>query len=323
MDSRADTSPHSRAEPGPAPAQAAAAPADRPHKPALGIALMAISMLVIPGADAIGKYLSTAHSPAYLSWARYVAALAFALPVVLVTQLRAPAPLLLRGQILPQLLRTAFLVAAMTLYFTAIAQIPLADALGAYFIAPIASTLLAALLLGERLDRWKLAAVLLGFVGAILVVRPGAAGSAGTLIALASGGLMAGYLVMTRATAQTASPLSTLTIQLIFGILLLSPIVIFQWSVPDREAVLLLLLMGLLSAGSNLLTISAFRLAQVSTLSPLVYLELVGATVLGLTVFGDWPAPTTWIGIAVIVVAGLMVVAPARSRQASATKPDQ
>ena len=288
------------------------------RSPALGIVLMAISMLFIPGADAIGKYLSGAHSPAFLSWARYVAALGFVLPVVLYVQARAPAPLIGRNQILPQLLRTAFLVGAMTLYFTAIARIPLADALGAYFIAPIIATLLAMIVLRERLDRRKLAAVILGFIGAMLIVRPGADGSSGTLIALASGGLMACYLVMTRATAQGSTPLSALTIQLVFGILLLTPIVLFQWTVPNREEILLILLMGLLSAASNLLTISAFRLAPVSTLSPLVYLELLGATALGYAMFDDLPSTATWIGIVVIVIAGLAVVAPARGRRRSA-----
>jgi len=284
---------------------------------ALGIALMAAAMLIVPSSDAIAKYLSGAHSPAFLSWARYVAALGFLLPVVIVAQLRTPEPIIVRGQILPQIARTAFLVGAMTLYFMAIAHVPLADALGAYFVAPIIATLLAAGILRERLDRRKLAAVALGFLGAILVVRPGAETSAGTFIALASGALMACYLVMTRAMAQASSPLSTLTLQLILGIAMLTPFVAFQWSTPDREGIALILLMGLVSAASNLMTVSAFRLAQVSTLSPLVYLELVGATALGFAMFGDFPAPLTWAGIAVIVVAGLIVVAPRRSAGAA------
>jgi drug/metabolite transporter (DMT)-like permease len=303
------------------PAPAESATPDELRKPALGIALMAVAMLIIPGADAIAKYLSTVHSPVFLSWARYVAALGFVLPVVLFVQARSREPLVSRGQLLTQLVRTAFLVGAMTLYFVAIARIPLADALGAYFVAPIIATLLAAVALRERLDRRRLAAVLLGFAGALLVVRPGTAGSAGTLIALASGGLMACYLVMTRATAQASPPLSTLTIQLVFGVLLLTPFVLFEWTTPSWEALALILLMGLLAAAANLMTISAFRLAQVSTLSPLVYLELLGATALGFALFGDLPSLTTWMGIAVIVAAGLAVVTPRRAGRRSANRP--
>jgi drug/metabolite transporter (DMT)-like permease len=287
------------------------APPRRLHGGALGIALMAVAMLVIPAADAIAKYLSGAHAPVFLSWARYVAALGFALPLVLVQ--RCGPALTTRSQLLPQFVRTAFLVAAMTLYFIAIARIPLADALGAYFVAPIAATLLAAIVLRERLDRRRLAAVALGFAGALLIVRPGTQASADTLIALASGGCMACYLVLTRATAQDSPPLATLTIQLVIGILLLTPFVLAQWTTPTREALLLILLMGLLSTASNLMTIAAFRLAQVATLSPLVYLELIGATALGYALFGDLPSPTTWLGIAIIVAAGLIVATAARN----------
>lgn len=275
----------------------------------LGVLLMAAAMLIIPTSDAIAKYLSGAHSPAFLSWVRYVAALGFILPVALLWRgQQPPAPLASpRRYWLSQILRTAFLVTAMTLYFVAITRIPLADALGAYFIAPIAATLLAAIALRERLDRRKLIAVALGFVGAILVVRPGTQTSADTLIALASGVCMACYLVLTRATAQGRSPVATLTIQLVLGILMLMPFALLQWTTPTRDGLLLILLMGLISTLSNLMTISAFRLASVATLSPLVYLELIGATALGFFMFGDLPSPTTWAGIAVIVAAGLIV----------------
>lgn len=290
----------------------------KPHNETLGIVLMAIAMLIIPTSDAIAKYLSGAHSPAFLSWVRYVAALSFILPVALIQLGRAPE----RTSASPgrywlsQILRTAFLVTAMTLYFVAIARIPLADALGAYFIAPVAATLLAAIALRERLDRRKLIAVALGFVGAILVVRPGTETSADTLIALASGFCMACYLVLTRATAQDRPPVATLTIQLVLGILMLLPFAVLQWTPPTREGLLLILLMGLVSTLSNLMTISAFRLAQVQTLSPFVYLELIGATALGFALFGDLPSPMTWAGIAVIVAAGLIVAtAPPTGRR--------
>lgn len=277
----------------------------------LGVLLMAAAMLIIPTSDAIAKYLSGAHSPAFLSWVRYLAALGFILPVALLQRSQAPtrASATSGRYWLSQVLRTGFLVTAMTLYFVAIARIPLADALGAYFVAPIAATLLAAVALRERLDRRKLLAVALGFVGALLVIRPGTETSADTLIALASGFCMACYLVLTRATAQDRPPVTTLTIQLALGILMLLPFAVLQWTTPTREGLLLILLMGLVSTLSNLMTISAFRLAPVATLSPLVYLELIGATALGFFMFGDLPSPLTWAGIAVIVIAGLIVAA--------------
>ncbi|RXT21993.1 hypothetical protein B5U98_16255 [Bosea sp. Tri-39] len=294
-------------------------PRTRLRNETLGVVLMAVSMLIIPTSDAIAKYLSSTHSPVFLSWIRYVAALGFVLPVALLQRGRmtAMASASSGRYWLSQILRTAFLVAAMTLYFVAIVRIPLADALGAYFIAPIAATLLASIALRERLDRRKLLAVALGFVGAILVVRPGTETSTGTLIALASGFCIACYLVLTRATAQDRPPVATLTIQLVLGIAMLMPFALLQWTTPTREGLLLILLMGLVSTLSNLMTISAFRLAQVQTLSPFVYLELIGATALGFIVFGDLPSPMTWAGIAVIVVAGLIVATASPARRES------
>lgn len=292
----------------------------KPRSETLGIVLMAVAMLIVPAADAIAKYLSGTHSPIFLTWARYVAALGFILPVAMIQRGQAPSPARAWSgrHWLSQILRAGFLVAAMALYFAAIARIPLADALGAYFIAPIAATLLAAIILHERLDRRKLLAVVLGFVGAILVVRPGGETSTDTLIALASGGCMAGYLVMTRLTAQDRPPVATLTIQLTLGVLMLTPVALLQWTTPTRDGLLLILLMGLVSTLGHLMTISAFRLASVATLSPLVYLELIGATALGFALFGDLPSPMTWAGIAVIVAAGLIVAtAPSAGRRAT------
>ncbi len=281
---------------------------DPPRKTALGIALMAVAMLVIPGADAIAKYLNASYSPLFLSWGRYAAALAFVLPVAAIVLARGRMPRLGWRALLSQLLRTAFLVAAMTLYYVAIADVPLADALGAYFVAPIVAMLLASALLREALDRRKLAAAVLGFAGALLVVRPGTQASAGMLLALASGCLMACYLVLTRVTAQATAPVLTLAIQVTLGTVLMTPLAILEWTVPEPDAIALILVSGALSAASNLLTIMAFRVAPVATLSPLVYLELVGATALGFLVFGDVPTVATWAGIAIIVAAGLSLV---------------
>jgi len=271
---------------------------------------MAAAMLVIPGADAIGKYLSDTHSPLFLSWARYAAALVFVLPVWLVARRRNRALRISRHELPAHALRTVFLIASVVTYYLAIAQIPLADALGAYFVAPIAATLLAAAVLREPLDRRRLAAVGLGFVGAALVVRAEASADAGTLVALASGCLMACYFVATRATVQASAPLSTLAIQLALGTALLTPLALTSWTTPGAEALALIMLSGALSAACNLMTITAFRMAQVATLTPLVYLELVGATALGLAMFGDLPSATTWIGIAVIVASGLSLARP-------------
>jgi len=179
------------------------------HRRALGAALMAAAMLIIPCADAIGKYLSGQHAPLFLGWARYAAGAAFVIPAFLLAGRGAG---IARGQVPVQALRAAFLAGSLSLYYLAIARIPLADALGAYFVAPILATLLSAVFLGEALNPRRLLAVGIGFVGALLVARPGMTMDAGMAYALAAGGCMACYMVATRAVAQSGSPLATLSL---------------------------------------------------------------------------------------------------------------
>src|SRR5262245_2589960 len=111
---------------------------------ATGVVLMSISMVTIPVVDAIAKYLSSTHSPLYISWARYVAACLVVIPVAVT---RFGSQFLPREQIGAHLLRTVFLVSAMTVYFLAIARIPLATAISAYFVAPIIAMVLAVVFL--------------------------------------------------------------------------------------------------------------------------------------------------------------------------------
>ena len=271
----------------------------------MGAALMAVAMLTIPCADGIGKYLSADHSPLFLSWARYAAGAAFIVPTAFMAGKGDRIP---RQQVPLQLLRAILNVGSVSFYYLAIARIPLADALGAYFIAPILATLLAAIFLKEALYVKRLLAVAVGFAGALLIAQPGVTMNLGMVYALAAGCGMACYIVTTRALAQASSPLATLVSQYVSGgVLLLIP-ALLNWSAPKPEALLLILLMGFVSATSHLLVITAFSLAEASALSPLIYLELVGTTIFGLLVFGQLPSWTTWLGIGLVVAGGLGLI---------------
>lgn len=204
-----------------------------------------------------------------------------------------------------------FLVGAMTLFYIAIAYVPLTDALGAYFVSPIIATILSFIVLREPLSPRRLLAVAVGFIGALIIVQPGASMSVGMLYALGSGFAMGCYLVTTRVAVLNSSPFTTLAIQYIVGTSLLTPFAVWDWKLPTGWALSLMLLMGLCSAVSHLLVINAFRFASASSLSPFVYFELIGATIFSLAVFGDFPSPVTWAGISVVVAAGLAVAAPA------------
>jgi drug/metabolite transporter (DMT)-like permease len=147
----------------------------------------------------------------------------------------------------------------------------------------------------------------LGFCGAMIILQPGGHMDAGVLMAMGAGALFALYMITTRLASRQSDPVRTLAFQCLFGALILTPQAIWTWSVPALEELPLFLAMGGVSACSHLLSITAFRHAGASTLAPLVYLELVSASIIGYLVFSESPDAAIWIGSGVIVLGGLLL----------------
>jgi drug/metabolite transporter (DMT)-like permease len=270
-----------------------------------GIALMTLAMLTIPAVDGLAKYLSSGYSPLFIGWARYAVACAVIVPFAAARHGRSMFP---SERIGAHLLRTVFLMIAMTLYFMSVARIPLATAATASFISPIVAVILAAIVLKERLTTRKMLSLILGFGGALAILRPGAAIEAGVLLALATGLFFAFYMIATRMASENSDPLKTLTFQCVAGTVLLTPQAVWAWSAPAAGDLKFFAAIGVLSLISHGLSIAAFRKADASTLAPLVYVELIGSTLIGYLVFGDVPGVTTWVGAGLIMAAGLMLV---------------
>ena len=271
----------------------------------LGVVLMACAMLSIPLVDGLAKYLSGSYSPLYLAWARYAVAATIVLPIAAMMGGGSPLP---KERQTSHLLRTVCLVIAMTLYFLAIAQIPLATAVSAYFVGPVVAVALSLLVLKERVTPRKILSLVLGFVGAIVILRPGAVVEPGILLAFGSGVFFAFYVIATRQAAQVSDPLKTLAFQCAAGALLLTPQALVFWAMPAWSDLLLFAALGAMSAISHLLSIAAFRHAEASTLAPLVYLELIGAALVGYLAFNDIPGTATLAGAALIVAAGVLLL---------------
>jgi drug/metabolite transporter (DMT)-like permease len=128
------------------------------------------------------------------------------------------------------------------------------------------------------------------------------------LLALATGLFFAFYMIATRMASENSDPLKTLAFQCVAGALLLTPQAVLSWSVPSIGDVKFFAAMGVLSLISHGLSIAAFQKADASTLAPLVYVELIGSTLIGYLVFGDVPGVMTVLGAGLIVAAGLMLV---------------
>ncbi len=266
---------------------------------------MAIAMLGVPMVDGIAKYLSADYSPLFIGWARYAVASLIVIPLAYRYHAMRMFP---EEQRFAHLVRTAFLVTAMTLYFLAIARIPISLAVSAYFVGPIVAVALSVLFLKETFTRWKLLSLVLGFMGSIIVLQPSGDIEIGLIMAFGAGLFFALYLIATRQASQNSGPIKTLAFQCVLGTVLLSPQAAFTFEVPQLDVLWLFAGLGLISAIAHLMTILAFRLADASTLSPLVYLELVGSAVIGFLIFSEIPTLSTIAGAALIIISGLVLL---------------
>lgn len=266
---------------------------------------MLTAMAIIPVMDATAKALSDSYHTVQLVWVRYFFHLLLFLPFVLwryrYRLFRPARPLL-------QILRGAMLMSSTGLFFAAIALMPLADALAVVFIYPFVITALSPLVLGENVGLRRWAAVGSGFVGALIVIQPGAEIlSAGVPFAVAAGSIYACYVLSTRKLAGSDPPLVTLTFTGMVGAVVMTLALPFFWVMPEPGDWPLMLLMGLCAALGHLCIIIAHEKASASQLAPLGYSEIISATLLGYLFFGDFPDPLTWLGIAVIVASGIYI----------------
>lgn len=270
----------------------------------LGLVLMAAAMFVIPLRDGIAKHMTDALPVFTIAWGTYVAAAIVAVPIAI--RLHGREALLPAG-LKSHTARTLLLVGSMTVFFFSIRTVPLANAISAYFVAPFVAAALAPIVLSERLTFPIICAVVGGFIGVIIVLRPDGYFDANILWAVLAGILFAFYMLATRLAARQAPPMAALAYQALLGALVLTPFAL--WSGVGEISPYLgwFAAVGVLQSLSHGLSIAAFRFAPAGILAPLVYLEIVAAVVVGFVAFGDWPEAHTWLGITIILCAGALV----------------
>jgi drug/metabolite transporter (DMT)-like permease len=286
-----------------------------------GIAMMLLAMTIVPMMDAVAKVLSDDFDTFQITWARYFFHSLFLLPLVLwrygrrALSSRRPSMQLLRG---------AMLAASTWLFFAAITTMPLADAIATIFIYPFIVTALSPVVFGEPVGLRRWVAVSVGFVGALIVIRPtGAVLNEGVIYALAAGSVFAGYSLFTRKLAGVDPPLVTLTFTGLIGAVIMSAILPFVWVMPRADEWLLLAFIGVAAACGHYLIILAYERVRAATLAPFGYFEIVTATLLGFVVFGDLPDRYTWLGIAIIVASGIYISYRERVRRIPPVAPKQ
>lgn len=273
--------------------------------PAAGMALMVLAMTLIPVMDGLAKLLSARYPTFEIVWARYFFHFILLLPLVIHRYGRA-AFSLQRPAL--QLFRGSLLMVSTACFFGAIASIPLADTLAVVFVYPFVVTALSPWFLGERVGVWRWGAVAVGFIGALIVIRPGfQALSPAMLMALAAGCIYAVYVLVTRKMAGSDPPLKTLLMTGVVGTVVMTLILPFVWITPTPTDLVIMVSLGVLAAAGHYMIIVAHEWASAPQLAPYSYVEIVSATIVGYMLFSDLPAPLTWLGIIIIVLSGIVI----------------
>ncbi|RMD46443.1 MAG: DMT family transporter [Alphaproteobacteria bacterium] len=288
----------------------------------LGIALMCGFAVTGPLIDTFAKLATRSLPVVEVVLARFtVQALALAPLALLIGGLHRPG----RREWGLHLLRGALIVGATMFFFSALRVLPLAEAISIFFVEPLLLTLLGGLLLGEAIGWRRILAALVGFAGALVIIRPSfeVFGPA-ALLPLGTALCFAFYMILTRRMAPGMNPLALQTHTGAAAALLLVPVLwlgdgsglpLIDPVLPSPPEAALLLGVGLAAAAAHLFITYALRFAPAATVAPLQYLEVVSASLLGWWVFGDLPDRFTLLGVAIIIASGLYVFA--RERRAS------
>ncbi len=280
-------------------ARLAALPAE-----ARGAALLVLATALFAAMDAIGKGLMQRHDPFQVVWARYAAQAVIVL-IVISPRLHRVARTRHFGL---QAIRSALLFMATLCGFFAFSAMPLADATAIFQTAPLAITALAALLLREPVGPRRWAGVAVGFLGALIIVRPGAdVFQPAALLPMLGALFFAGYSIATRFLGRDESYWTTFLYTAALGALIASAFVPLVWVTPTWADAGLMLLMGAIGSVGQFLLIVAFNTAAASAIAPFTYAGLIFATLWGYLFFGDAPDGWTATGAAVIVGSGVYV----------------
>lgn len=273
------------------------------------IGLMCLAITLFSCLDATGKYLlGTLHFPAaQVVWIRFLGQLLLIVLVVAVVRVPSLVESARPGH---QLLRSCLLMGSTVGNFLALKYLRLDQTTSIAFLAPLTVALLAGPFLGEWVGWRRLTAIVVGFCGILIVVRPGIAAVHPAMLYSFLGMLSyAFFILITRWLAAYDPPEVTLFYSLFAGATLAAPFAIHAWMWPtDAFAWALLISTGIWGGIGHYVFILAYRLAPASVLAPFIYLQLLSMVVLGYLIFGDLPDRWTIAGSAVVMLSGLYLV---------------
>ena len=261
--------------------------------------------MVLPFMDTIAKYLSSELSFFQITWARYFFTVFWTLPFMFFFFRKN-----LKWSENPklQILRGLALFSANICFFYSISVISMAKALTLAFIAPLVTTAISPFFLNEKVGLRRWVAVLVGFIGCLVVIRPGFLEfNLATIAAVVTGCFYGIYVVITRKLHSTDNPLLTLLLTGIVGAIIASFLVPVVWINPTFTQWSWLALMGIFACLGHILLILSLRYADASKLAPFGYFEIITNIILGYYFFSDFPDKWTFLGLSIIVTSGIYI----------------
>ena len=264
-----------------------------------------LGWMFLPVMDGFAKYLSDDLPILQITWARYFFTVAFVFPIMLFFYKKQ---LVWSDKPKLQIFRGLILLSANICFFYAISVISLAKALTLAFIAPLIVTAFSPILLGEKVGFRRWTAVAVGFIGSLIVIRPGFLEfNLASMAALATGFFYGFYLIITRKLSTSDNPLLTLLITGMVGALLVSLIIPFYWVKPTLNQWSLMAGIGVFACIGHLFLILSLKYADASKLAPLGYTEILPNVIIGYYFFNELPDNWTYLGLFIIVLSGLYI----------------
>ena len=264
-----------------------------------------LGWMMLPVMDGFAKYLSADLPVLQITWARYFFTVVFTLPVMFFFYNKQ---LVWSDKPKLQILRGLILLCANICFFYAISIIPLAKALTLAFVAPLIVTAFSPMLLGEKVGVRRWTAVIIGFVGSLVVIRPGFLEiNLASLAALGTGVMYGFYLIITRKLSTSDNPLLTLLLTGLVGLVAVSGIMPFIWVNPNLSQWSMMAGIGFFACIGHLFLILSLKYADASKLAPLGYTEIIPNVIIGYYFFGNFPDNWTFLGLAIIVISGIYI----------------
>jgi len=273
--------------------------------PLLGILLMVTAMAANSSKDGIAKLLAPSYSPLTILFIQLVATSLILIPILVK---KNGVGSLIPEKLFLQTLRGLFVVVGVGLFYWAINFINIADATAMVFVAPLIVTALSPSILGEPIGVRRILAIIIGFIGVLIILRPTMdSDRTGYFIALGSGIFIAAYYIANRRLANEAPIIASTFYTSFLGAISLTPLLWFFWTKPQMEDIWILMSFTIFATLGQLFMIGAFTLAAANIIAPFVYTQIIWATLIGYILFDAFPDKWGWFGIAVVVLAGIYI----------------